>query len=190
MEGVRHADGIIGPVRAFADHDVGGHPREIGLIGNRDQIEQQPHLLIDRHILLCHRYLGRRHARDIAVLRKLNAPFDLLSPCPGSRRGALCRPVPAPVAAPGLRSAMKSRMLRFCLTMATRSSAVAPSPNNCAKTLRGLDSIGKGGVCIPVRQRGAVEAAESGLARDRLGFTLRADLHRRQRCLLTDAPGQ
>jgi hypothetical protein len=68
---------IIGPVRAFADHDVGGHAREIGLIRNRDQIEQQPHFLIDRHILLGRRYLGRLHAREIAVLRKLNAPFDL-----------------------------------------------------------------------------------------------------------------
>jgi hypothetical protein len=65
------------PVRAFADHDEGGHAREIGLIGNRDQIEQQPHLLIDRDILLGPGYLGRLHAREIAVLRKLNAPFDL-----------------------------------------------------------------------------------------------------------------
>ena len=48
MEGVRHADVIIGPVRAFGDHDVGGHAREIGLIGNRDQIEHQPHLLVER----------------------------------------------------------------------------------------------------------------------------------------------
>ena len=76
MEGVRHADVIIGPVRAFADHDVGGNAREIGLIGNRDQIEQQPHLLVDRRILLGLRYLGRLHAREIAVLRKLNAPLD------------------------------------------------------------------------------------------------------------------
>ncbi len=77
MEGVRHADVIIGPVRAFADHDVGGHAGEIGLIGNCDQVEQQPHLLVDRNILLGHRYLRRFHAREIAALCKLNAPFDL-----------------------------------------------------------------------------------------------------------------
>ena len=68
---------IIGPVRAFAGHDVGGHAREIGLIGDRDQVEQQLHLLVERIILLGQRYLGRLHAREIAVRCKLNAPFDL-----------------------------------------------------------------------------------------------------------------
>ena len=83
MEGIRHADVIVGPVRAFADHDVGGDARQIGLIGNRDQIEQQPHFLIDRNILLGRGKLGRLYARKVAVLRELVDRRDRREkPCP------------------------------------------------------------------------------------------------------------
>ncbi len=48
MEGVRHADVVVGAVRPFGDHDVGRDTREVGLIGQRDQIEEQIDLLVER----------------------------------------------------------------------------------------------------------------------------------------------
>ena len=45
MEGIRNADMVVGPVRPFRNHDVGNHASEVGLEGERNQIEHQLHLL-------------------------------------------------------------------------------------------------------------------------------------------------
>ena len=42
-----NADVVVGLVRAFRHHDVGNHAREVGLVGDRDQIENQVDLLVE-----------------------------------------------------------------------------------------------------------------------------------------------
>jgi hypothetical protein len=57
MERVGHADVVVGAVRAFGDHDVRGDARQIGLVGQRDQIEQQIDLRA-KLVQLANRSLG------------------------------------------------------------------------------------------------------------------------------------
>ena len=127
---------IVGPVRAFADHDVGRHARKIGLIGNRDQVEHQLDLRVER-ILLAPRRLGCLHARgQITVLRKLNAPFDLSHRVEVTVENHFVARTQVQLQRFGtLRDEIKDAP--FCLMTAMRSSGVAPSPNNCSKTFAG-----------------------------------------------------
>ena len=70
MEGVGHADVVVGPVRALGHHDVGGHARQVGLIGERDQVEQQVDLLVEV-VQLADRRLGNVIADRFAARRQL-----------------------------------------------------------------------------------------------------------------------
>ena len=145
------------------------------------------HLLVER-ILLAQRCLGRLHAREIAVLRKLNAPFDLSHRVQVAVEKHFIARTQVQLQRPGtLGDEIKDAPLLLDDGHALFRCR-AFTEQLCENFARvGLHRQRR--VCIPVRQRGAVEAAESSLARDRLDVTLRADLHRRQRRLLTDAAG-
>ncbi len=47
VEGLGNPDMVVGLVRAFSDHDVGSHAGDVGLIGDRDQIEKKFDLLVE-----------------------------------------------------------------------------------------------------------------------------------------------
>ena len=76
MEGIRNTDVVVGPVRAFRDHDVGSHARQVGLIRERDQVEHQLHLL-GEGVQFSHGSLGNLERGKIFRRRLLRAPLDL-----------------------------------------------------------------------------------------------------------------
>ena len=76
MERVGHADVVVCPIRAFGDHDVRGHARQVRLVGKGDEVEHDLDLLVER-IELADRRFGQLDTRQIALLRFLDAPFDL-----------------------------------------------------------------------------------------------------------------
>ena len=76
MEGIGHADVVVGLVRAFRHHDVRGHAGQVRLIGDGDQIEQQIDLLVEV-VELADRTLGNLHAGDVGGRDDGDAPFDL-----------------------------------------------------------------------------------------------------------------
>ncbi len=47
MEGIGHADMVVGTIGPFADHDVRRYAGNVCLVGKRNQIEHQAHLLIE-----------------------------------------------------------------------------------------------------------------------------------------------
>ena len=98
MEGIRNADVVVGPVRAFRDHDVGSHARQVGLIRERDQVEHQLHLL-GEVVQFSHGSLGnlergqifrRRLLRRAARSRERFRDIRRERPCRRSR-GRPCR---------------------------------------------------------------------------------------------------
>ena len=75
MEGIGHADMVVGLVRAFRHHHEGRHAGEVGLIGDGDQIEQQIDLFVEV-VELADRTLGNLHAGDVGGRDDGDAPFD------------------------------------------------------------------------------------------------------------------
>ena len=71
-----HADVVVGAVGAFGHHDVRGHARQVRLVGQRDQVEQQVDLRAER-VQLADRRLRHVDARQVAARRQLHAPLDL-----------------------------------------------------------------------------------------------------------------
>ena len=67
---------VVGTVRAFRNHDVGSDTGKIGLVGHRNQVEHQAHLIVER-VQLAKRRFGHVYARQIPLLRQLDATFDL-----------------------------------------------------------------------------------------------------------------
>ena len=75
VERIGNADVVVRAVGAFGDHEVRSHARQIGLIGQRDQVEEQPDLLVER-VQFADRRLGQIDARQVALRCQLDAPFD------------------------------------------------------------------------------------------------------------------
>ena len=76
MERIRNADVVVGAVRAFRDHDVGRHAREVGLVRERDQVEHQLDLLAEV-FQFPDGSIGNLERRQILRRRHLRAPLDL-----------------------------------------------------------------------------------------------------------------
>src|SRR4030095_11385338 len=76
MKGIRNADMVVGPVRPFRHHDVGNHAGEVGLIGERNQIEHQLHLLSEV-LQFSYGSIGDLQTGKIRCACLLSSPLDL-----------------------------------------------------------------------------------------------------------------
>ena len=75
VERIRHADVVVGAIGAFGDHHVRRDAREVRLIGEGDEIEHEPDLLI-KVLELANRRIRHLDAFEIARAGHLHATFD------------------------------------------------------------------------------------------------------------------
>ena len=75
MEGIGHADMVVRAVGAFGDHDVGRHAGKVGLIREREQVEQQFYLFVEV-VELAHRRSRNFEVAQILRGRQVHAPFN------------------------------------------------------------------------------------------------------------------
>ena len=76
VERIRHANVVVGAIGAFRHHHVSGHARQVGLVGERQQVELQLHLRIEV-VQFAGRCLGQFRSADVLRLRLLHAALDL-----------------------------------------------------------------------------------------------------------------
>ncbi len=76
VEGVGNADVVVGPVGAFADHEVRGDPSHVCLVGQHDQIEHQTYLLVEIR-QLTDRCVGQLDTGEIALRCLFDAALRL-----------------------------------------------------------------------------------------------------------------
>ncbi len=143
VERIRHADVVVGAVGAFGDHHVRRDAREIRLIGERDQVEHEPDLLVEV-LELADRRVRHLDALEVARAGHLHAPLDLANGVEIVRQLRLV--AGAEIVAQRLRAVGDHVEDAGVLAAAalSRSAAVSPSPMSWMNTLRGLYSIGSG----------------------------------------------
>jgi hypothetical protein len=67
---------VVGAVGAFSHHDVGRHAGQIRAVRQRDQVEHQVDLLVER-VQLSDRSRWYLDGGEVAARRQLHTPLDL-----------------------------------------------------------------------------------------------------------------
>jgi hypothetical protein len=76
VERLWNANVVVGLIRAFGNHDKSGDPGNVGLIGNRKQVEKKVNLFVEV-VLFPHGAFRNLHTRDVNVRDETCASFDL-----------------------------------------------------------------------------------------------------------------
>ena len=132
----RHADLRVRPVARLARELRAADARDVGLIGEHQQVEQQLHVIVVRlrhaaRLSICGSRVG------VLLLGQLNPPLDVAHRVQIVADDRLVAATDAPLQAVPVRST-ESRMLRLVCICLEPLGRLPPSPNSRSKTMRGL----------------------------------------------------
>ena len=166
VERVRHADVVVRAVRALGHHDVRRDAREVRLVRERDQVEHQLDLLVER--LAARRSAPRAASmrREIALRRPSRRGARSRARYSGTRRARRGRAAPSSrFAAPSVRSAIRSSRLRVCARDRARARRRVAFAEELREHLARVELHRQRRRRVAERQRRAVVAAGARRAR-------------------------
>ncbi len=133
------------PLAALARQHEGEDAREIGLERHRQQVEQQPRVIVEP-LGHAERLIDAPRAPCGAAFRTAESGARFPGRSPGSRRPSRDRATPRRLWSDRASPTIESRMLASSCCSRRRSASDPPSPNSRSNAVRGLISIGSGEV--------------------------------------------